>query len=156
MNSKRILIAEDETLIRMDLAEMLRENGYEVVGEATNGEEAVALANELKPDLAILDVKMPKLDGISAAEKIVEIAPVLMLTAFSQKDLVERALDAGVMAYVVKPFTIDDLIPAIEIAATRHAQMLALKSEVADLTERLETRKLVDRAKGLLMQARLI
>ncbi|MFZ9294125.1 MAG: ANTAR domain-containing response regulator [Candidatus Nanopelagicaceae bacterium] len=153
MNSKRILIAEDETLIRMDLAEMLRENGYEVVGEATNGEEAVALANELKPDLAILDVKMPKLDGISAAEKIVEIAPVLMLTAFSQKDLVERALDAGVMAYVVKPFTIDDLIPAIEIAATRHAQMLALKSEVADLTERLETRKLVDRAKGLLMQA---
>ena len=153
MNSKRILIAEDETLIRMDLAEMLRENGYEVVGEATNGEEAVALANELKPDLAILDVKIPKLDGISAAEKIVEIAPVLMLTAFSQKDLVERALDAGVMAYVVKPFTIDDLIPAIEIAATRHAQMLALKSEVADLTERLETRKLVDRAKGLLMQA---
>jgi len=153
MNSKRILIAEDETLIRMDLSEMLRENGYEVVGEATNGEEAVALANELKPDLAILDVKMPKLDGISAAEKIVEIAPVLMLTAFSQKDLVERALDAGVMAYVVKPFTIDDLIPAIEIAATRHAQMLALKIEVADLTERLETRKLVDRAKGLLMQA---
>ena len=153
VNSKRILIAEDETLIRMDLAEMLRENGYEVVGEATNGEEAVALANELKPDLAILDVKMPKLDGISAAEKIVEIAPVLMLTAFSQKDLVERALDAGVMAYVVKPFTIDDLIPAIEIATTRHAQMLALKSEVADLTERLETRKLVDRAKGLLMQA---
>ena len=153
MNSKRILIAEDETLIRMDLSEMLRENGYEVVGEATNGEEAVALANELKPDLAILDVKMPKLDGISAAEKIVEIAPVLMLTAFSQKDLVERALDAGVMAYVVKPFTIDDLIPAIEIAATRHAQMLVLKSEVADLTERLETRKLVDRAKGLLMQA---
>lgn len=153
MNSKRILIAEDETLIRMDLAEMLRENGYEVVGEATNGEEAVALANELRPDLAILDVKMPKLDGITAAEKIVEIAPVLMLTAFSQKDLVERALDAGVMAYVVKPFTIDDLIPAIEIAAIRHAQMLALQNEVADLSERLETRKLVDRAKGILMQA---
>ncbi|NDH37797.1 MAG: response regulator [Actinobacteria bacterium] len=141
MNSKRILIAEDETLIRMDLAEMLRENGYEVIGEATNGEEAIALANELKPDLAILDVKMPKLDGITAAEKIVEIAPVLMLTAFSQKDLVERALDAGVMAYVVKPFTIDDLIPAIEIAAIRHAQMLALQNEVADLSERLETRK---------------
>jgi response regulator NasT len=153
MNSKRILIAEDETLIRMDLAEMLRENGYEVIGEATNGEEAIALANELKPDLAILDVKMPKLDGITAAEKIVEIAPVLMLTAFSQKDLVERALDAGVMAYVVKPFTIDDLIPAIEIAAIRHAQMLALQNEVADLSERLETRKLVDRAKGILMQA---
>jgi response regulator NasT len=137
----------------MDLAEMLRENGYEVIGEATNGEEAIALAIELKPDLAILDVKMPKLDGITAAEKIVEIAPVLMLTAFSQKDLVERALDAGVMAYVVKPFTIDDLIPAIEIAAIRHAQMLALQNEVADLTERLETRKLVDRAKGILMQA---
>jgi AmiR/NasT family two-component response regulator len=153
MNSKRILIAEDETLIRMDLAEMLRENGYEVIGEATNGEEAIALAIELKPDLAILDVKMPKLDGITAAEKIVEIAPVLMLTAFSQKDLVERALDAGVMAYVVKPFTIDDLIPAIEIAAIRHAQMLALQNEVADLSERLETRKLVDRAKGILMQA---
>ena len=153
MNSKRILIAEDETLIRMDLAEMLRDNGYEVIGEATNGEEAIALAIELKPDLAILDVKMPKLDGITAAEKIVEIAPVLMLTAFSQKDLVERALDAGVMAYVVKPFTIDDIIPAIEIAAIRHAQMLALQNEVADLTERLETRKLVDRAKGILMQA---
>ena len=153
MTSKRILIAEDETLIRMDLAEMLRENGYEVIGEATNGEEAIALANELKPDLAILDVKMPKLDGITAAETIVKTSPVLMLTAFSQKDLVERALDAGVMAYVVKPFTIDDLIPAIEIATTRHTQMIALQNEVADLTERLETRKLVDRAKGILMQA---
>jgi AmiR/NasT family two-component response regulator len=153
MTSKRILIAEDETLIRMDLAEMLRENGYDVIGEATNGEEAITLANELKPDLAILDVKMPKLDGITAAETIVKISPVLMLTAFSQKDLVERALDAGVMAYVVKPFTIDDLIPAIEIATTRHTQMIALQNEVADLTERLETRKLVDRAKGILMQA---
>ena len=153
MTSKRILIAEDETLIRMDLAEMLRENGYEVIAEATNGEEAIALAHELKPDLAILDVKMPKLDGITAAEEIVKLAPVLMLTAFSQKDLVERALDAGVMAYVVKPFTIDDLIPAIEIATARHAQMIALQSEIADLTERLETRKLVDRAKGILMQA---
>ena len=153
MTSKRILIAEDETLIRMDLAEMLRENGYEVVGEATNGEEAVALANELKPDLAILDVKMPKLDGISAAEIIVKTSPVLMLTAFSQKDLVERALDAGVMAYVVKPFTVDDLIPATEIATTRHAQMIALQAEVLDLTERLETRKLIDRAKGILMKA---
>jgi response regulator NasT len=153
MTSKRILIAEDETLIRMDLAEMLRENGYEVIGEATNGEEAITLANELKPDLVILDVKMPKLDGITAAETIVKISPVLMLTAFSQKDLVERALDAGVMAYVVKPFTIDDLIPAIEIATSRHTQMIALQNEVADLTERLETRKLVDRAKGILMQA---
>ena len=137
MTSKRILIAEDETLIRMDLAEMLRENGYEVVGEATNGEEAVALANELKPDLAILDVKMPKLDGISAAETIVKISPVLMLTAFSQKDLVERALDAGVMAYVVKPFTPNDLLPAVEIALSRWAQIVALENEVADLSDRL-------------------
>ena len=151
--AKRILIAEDETLIRMDLAEMLRESGYEVIGEATNGEEAINLAKELKPDLSILDVKMPKIDGITAAETIVEISPVLMLTAFSQKDLVERAVDAGVMAYVVKPFTINDLLPAIEIAITRHAQMLALKTEVGDLTERLETRKIIDRAKGILMQA---
>jgi len=151
--TKRILIAEDETLIRMDLAEMLRESGYEVVGEATNGEEAVNLAKELKPDLSILDVKMPKVDGITAAESIVEISPVLMLTAFSQKDLVERAVDAGVMAYVVKPFTINDLLPAIEIAITRHSQMLALRAEASDLAERLETRKLIDRAKGILMQA---
>jgi response regulator NasT len=151
--TKRILIAEDETLIRMDLAEMLRESGYEVVGEATNGEEAISLANELKPDLAILDVKMPKIDGITAAESIVEISPVLMLTAFSQKDLVERAVDAGVMAYLVKPFTVNDLLPAIEIAITRHTQMLALKNEVTDLAERLETRKIIDRAKGILMQA---
>jgi len=151
--TKRILIAEDETLIRMDLAEMLRESGYEVVGEATNGEEAINLAKELKPDLSILDVKMPKVDGITAAESIVEISPVLMLTAFSQKDLVERAVDAGVMAYVVKPFTINDLLPAIEIAITRHSQMLALRAEASDLAERLETRKLIDRAKGILMQA---
>jgi response regulator NasT len=151
--TKRILIAEDETLIRMDLAEMLRESRYEVVGEATNGEEAISLANELKPDLAILDVKMPKIDGITAAESIVEISPVLILTAFSQKDLVERAVDAGVMAYLVKPFTVNDLLPAIEIAITRHTQMLALKNEVTDLAERLETRKIIDRAKGILMQA---
>jgi response regulator NasT len=153
LSAKRILIAEDETLIRMDLAEMLRESGYEVVAEATNGEEAIALASELKPDLAILDVKMPKMDGISAAEVIVKTSPVLMLTAFSQKELVERALDAGVMAYVVKPFTIDDLIPAIEIATARYQQMVALQTEISDLTERLETRKIIDRAKGLLMQA---
>ena len=151
--TKRILVAEDETLIRMDLAEMLRESGYEVVGEATNGEEAINLATELKPDLAILDVKMPKIDGITAAESIVEISPVLMLTAFSQKDLVERAVDAGVMAYLVKPFTVNDLLPAIEIAITRHTQMLALRTEVTDLTERLETRKIIERAKGILMQA---
>ena len=151
--SIRILVAEDEALIRMDLIEMLTEAGYEIVAEATNGEEAIALASQTNPDLAILDVKMPVLDGISAAEKIISIAPVLMLTAFSQRDLIDRARDAGVMAYVVKPFTISDLIPAIEIAISRHTQMRALADEVADLHERLETRKIIDRAKGILMQA---
>lgn len=148
----KILIAEDETLIRMDLAEMLIEAGYDVIGQAADGAEAIKLAKELNPDLAILDVKMPKLDGITAAAEIVSICPTLMLTAFSQRELVERARDAGVMGYVVKPFTIDDLIPAIEIAHSRHLQLLALQNEVADLTERLETRKLLDRAKGILMQ----
>ena len=151
--SKRILIAEDETLIRLDLAEMLREAGYEVIAEASNGEEAIAQAEEKRPDLAILDVKMPKLDGISAAEKNSKLCPTLMLTAFSQRDLVERARDAGVMSYVVKPFTIDDLVPAIEIASSRYQQLLALQDEISDLTERLETRKLVDQAKGILMKA---
>ncbi|MGA0061786.1 MAG: ANTAR domain-containing response regulator [Candidatus Planktophila sp.] len=149
----RILVAEDEALIRMDLVEMLQEAGYQVVAQATNGEEAIALATEHQPDLAILDVKMPVLDGISAAEKIISIAPVLMLTAFSQRELVERARDAGVMAYVVKPFTIGDLVPAIEIAISRHTQMRSLAEEVADLHERLETRKIIDRAKGILMRA---
>jgi response regulator NasT len=149
----RILVAEDETLIRMDLVEMLTEAGYEVIAQATNGEEAIALANEHKPDLAILDVQMPVLDGISAAEKIIAIAPVLMLTAFSQRELVDRARDAGVMAYVVKPFTISDLVPAIEIAISRHTQMRSLADEVADLHDRLETRKVIDRAKGILMKA---
>jgi response regulator NasT len=149
----RILVAEDEALIRMDLIEMLQEAGYEVVAEATNGEEAIALALEHQPDLAILDVKMPLLDGISAAEKIIAIAPVLMLTAFSQRELIDRARDAGVMAYVVKPFTIGDLVPAIEIAISRHTQMRSLAEEVADLHERLETRKIIDRAKGILMKA---
>jgi response regulator NasT len=149
----RILVAEDEALIRMDLVEMLQEAGYLVCAEATNGEEAIALAAEHKPDLCILDVKMPILDGISAAEKIISIAPVLMLTAFSQRELVERARDAGVMAYVVKPFSISDLVPAIEIAMSRHAQMRSLAEEVADLHERLETRKIIDRAKGILMKA---
>ncbi len=148
-----ILVAEDEALIRLDLVEMLTEAGYEVIAQATNGVEAIALAKEFKPDLAILDVKMPELDGISAAEQIIEIAPVLMLTAFSQKELVERARDAGVMAYVVKPFSINDLTPAIEIAMSRHLQMRSLRDEVADLHERLETRKVIDRAKGILMQA---
>ena len=149
----RILVAEDEALIRMDLIEMLREAGYDVVAEAMTGQQAIELAELHKPDLAILDVKMPVLDGISAAEKIISIAPVLMLTAFSQRELVERARDAGVMAYVVKPFSIGDLVPAIEIAISRHRQMVSLASEVADLHERLETRKLIDRAKGILMQA---
>jgi response regulator NasT len=149
----RILVAEDETIIRMDLVEMLIEAGYDVVGQASNGQEAISMARELKPDLAILDVKMPILDGISAAEEIISIAPVLMLTAFSQKELVERARDAGVMAYVVKPFSIDDLLPAIEIAMSRHNQMASLAREVEDLNDRLETRKLIDRAKGILMQA---
>ena len=147
----RILVAEDEAIIRLDLVEMLTEAGYVVVAQATNGVEAIALAQEHKPDLAILDVKMPELDGISAAEKIIEIAPVLMLTAFSQKDLVERARDAGAMAYVVKPFSISDLVPAIEIAVSRHRQLVALQQEVGDLQERLETRKVIDRAKGILM-----
>jgi response regulator NasT len=149
----RILVAEDEALIRLDLVEMLTEAGYEVVAQATNGVEAIALAKEFKPDLAILDVKMPELDGISAAQEIIEISPVLMLTAFSQKELVERARDAGVMAYVVKPFSINDLTPAIEIAMSRHLQMRSLKEEVADLHDRLETRKIIDRAKGILMKA---
>ncbi len=153
MSKLRILVAEDETIIRIDLVEMLTEAGYEVVGEAENGLRAIELAQECKPDLAILDVKMPQLDGISAAEKIIQIAPVLMLTAFSQKELVERARDAGVMAYVVKPFSINDLVPAIEIAISRHRQMKSLEAEVADLYDRLETRKLIDRAKGILMKA---
>jgi len=154
MSSKpRIRIDEDESLIRLDLIEMLREAGYEIVAEAKNGEEAISLAREHRPDLAILDVKMPVLDGISAAESIIEIAPVLMLTAFSQRELVERAREAGAMAYVVKPFTIDDLVPAIEIAISRFSQLVALRNEVAELNERLETRKIIDRAKGVLMQA---
>jgi AmiR/NasT family two-component response regulator len=128
----RILVAEDETLIRMDLVEMLGEAGYNVVAQASNGQEAIELVNEHKPDLAILDVKMPILDGISAAEQIISISPVLILTAFSQKDLVERARDAGAMAYVVKPFTINDLLPAIEISISRHKQMKSLEAEVAD------------------------
>ena len=149
----RILVAEDETIIRLDLVEMLTEAGYEVVAQAENGAVAVELAKLHNPDLAILDVKMPEMDGITAAEQIILIAPVLMLTAFSQRDLVERARDAGVMAYVVKPFSINDLLPAIEIAISRHKQMKSLESEVADIYDRLETRKVIDRAKGILMKA---
>jgi two-component system, response regulator PdtaR len=149
----RILVAEDEALIRLDLVEMLTEAGYEVIAQASNGIEAIALAKEFKPDLAILDVKMPELDGISAAQEIIEISPVLMLTAFSQKELIERARDAGVMAYVVKPFSIGDLTPAIEIAMSRHLQMKSLQEEITDLHQRLDTRKIIDRAKGILMAA---
>ena len=149
----RILVAEDETIIRLDLVEMLTESGYEVVAQAENGAVAIELAKKFKPDLVILDVKMPEMDGITAAEQIITLAPVLMLTAFSQRELVERARDAGVMAYVVKPFSISDLVPAIEIAISRHRQMKSLEDEVADLYERLETRKLIDRAKGILMKA---
>ncbi len=150
----RVVVAEDEALIRLDLAEMLADSGYEVVGQASDGEQAVALVREHRPDLVILDVKMPVLDGISAAEQIGKerIAPCVMLTAFSDRDLVERARDAGVMAYVVKPFTIDDLRPAIDIARSRWVELHALEAEIADLGERLETRKAVDRAKGVLME----
>jgi len=149
---KRVVIAEDEALIRMDLAEMLQEEGYDVVAEAGDGETAVKLAQQHRPDLVILDVKMPVLDGISAAERIAEerAAPVLILTAFPQRDLVERAREAGAMAYLVKPFSKSDLVPAIEMAVSRYAEIVSLEIEVADLAERLETRKLVDRAKGIL------
>lgn len=149
-----MVIAEDEALIRLDLKEMLEEEGYAVVAEAGDGESAVKLAMEQRPDLVILDVKMPILDGISAAEQIVSqrIAPCLILTAFSQRDLVERARDAGAMAYLVKPFTKSDLVPAIEMAVSRHQEIAALEREVGTLSERLETRKLVERAKGLLME----
>ncbi|MEU5382620.1 response regulator [Kitasatospora sp. YST-16] len=148
----RIVIAEDEALIRLDLKEMLEEEGYTVVGEAGDGETAVKLVEELKPDLAILDVKMPVLDGLSAAERIHEqhLAPVLMLTAFSQRELVDRARDAGAMAYIVKPFSKSDLVPAIEMAVSRYTEMRTLEQEIADLSQRLETRKLVDRAKSVL------
>ena len=152
---RRVVIAEDEALIRLDLAEMLEEEGYDVVGQAEDGERAVELATEHRPDLVILDVKMPRLDGISAAQQIAEqrIAPVVILTAFSQRDLVERARDAGAMAYLVKPFDQNDLVPAIEMAVSRFAELRQVEAEVADLSERLETRKLVDRAKGVLQQS---
>ena len=148
----RVVVAEDEALIRLDVVEMLTEEGYEVVGQAGDGEAAVELTTELRPDLVVMDVKMPKLDGISAAEKIAadRIAPVVMLTAFSQRELVDRAREAGAMAYVVKPFGKADLIPAIEIARARFAEIKAVEAEVEDLTERLESRKAVDRAKGML------
>ena len=150
----RVLIAEDEALIRLDLKEMLEEEGYTVVGEVGDGQQAVDLARELAPDLVILDIQMPVLDGLSAAEQIAgaRIAPVIVLTAFSQRELVERARDAGAMAYLVKPFSKNDLVPAIEVARGRFAEMAALDGEVRTLEERLETRKVVEKAKGRLME----
>ncbi len=151
LTKRRVLVAEDESLIRMDIVETLEEFGFEVVGQASNGEEAVELAKLHKPDLAVMDIKMPKLDGISAAEQLALLKiPVVLLTAFSQRELVDRANEAGAMAYVVKPFTPSDLLPAVEIALSRFAQLTALENEISDLNERFEIRKLVDRAKGLL------
>ncbi|WP_284779282.1 ANTAR domain-containing response regulator [Cutibacterium acnes] len=148
----RVVVAEDEALIRLDLVELLEEHGYEIVGQASDGEEAVRLANELEPDLIVMDVKMPKMDGITAADKIAEdrICAVVMLTAFSQGDLIKRAKEAGAMAYVVKPFDASDVIPAIEIAMARFAEIRGVEDEVMDLEERLESRKIVDQAKGIL------
>ncbi|SEA40134.1 response regulator receiver and ANTAR domain protein [Bowdeniella nasicola] len=150
---RRVVVAEDEPLIRLDIVESLTDAGYEVVGEAGDGAKAVELANELEPDVVVMDIKMPEMDGITAAERILKdrICAVVMLTAFSQTELVERARDAGALAYVVKPFNPSDLLPAIEIAVSRFNEIQSLESEVADLTDRFETRKRVDRAKGLLM-----
>lgn len=150
----RVLVAEDEALIRLDLVELLAEEGYDVVGQAADGQEAVDLARELTPDLVVMDVKMPKMDGITAASTIAQerIAPVVMLTAFSQRELIDRAREAGAMAYVVKPFDASDVVPAIELAMARFAEIRAVEDEVEDLVERLESRKAVDQAKGLLME----
>jgi response regulator NasT len=149
----RVIIAEDEALIRLDLKEMLEEEGYSVVAEVGDGQQAVDRATELRPDLVILDIQMPVLDGLSAAEQIASarIAPVIVLTAFGQRELVERARDAGAMAYLVKPFSKNDLVPAIEVARARFSEMTALDAEVRTLEERLETRKVVEKAKGQLM-----
>jgi response regulator NasT len=150
---RRVVVAEDESLIRMDIVETLRDQGFDVVGEAGDGNRAVELAFELRPDLIVMDIKMPDLDGLSAAEKISELKiPVVLLTAFSQQELVTRAAEVGAMAFLVKPFSPQDLIPAIEIAISRHSQLIALETEVADLGEGLETRKLVERAKGVLSE----
>jgi two-component system, response regulator PdtaR len=151
----RVLIAEDEAIIRLDLKEMLEEEGFDVVGEVSDGDAAIREAREKSPDLVIMDIKMPGMDGLTAAERVVgeDLGAVLILTAFSQKDLVQRAADAGAMGYLVKPFQKSDLIPAIEVALARHAELIAVKKESADLSEQLETRKLVDRAKGRLMDS---
>lgn len=152
--SLRVVVAEDEALIRLDLVEMLTEAGYEVVGQAGDGEAAIAITEKEKPDLVVMDVKMPKLDGISAAERIANqrIAPVVILTAFSQRDLVERARDAGAMAYLTKPFTIEDLMPAIELAVSRFQEIKQLDAEITDLQDQLKARKLIEKAKGILMK----
>lgn len=151
-NERTVVVAEDESLIRLDVIETLRDHGFNVIGEAADGEKAVELVRELRPDLVVMDVKMPLMDGISAAEIInnESLAPVVLLTAFSQRELVERASEAGALAYVVKPFGPNDLIPAIEIALSRYQQLTALADEVSDLAERLESRKILDRAKGIL------
>ncbi|MGH3725903.1 MAG: ANTAR domain-containing response regulator [Mycobacterium sp.] len=153
--ARRVVVAEDEALIRLDLVEMLHEEGYDVVGQAGDGQEAVDLAVQLKPDLVIMDVKMPRRDGIDAASEIAakRIAPIVILTAFSQRDLVEKARDAGAMAYLVKPFSKTDLVPAIEVAVSRFGELSALEKEVQTLSDRLETRKLVERAKGVLQSS---
>ena len=155
--AKRVLVAEDEALIRMDIVETLRESGFDVVGEAGDGQEAVDLAGSLSPDLVVMDIKMPRMDGIAAAKVISALKiPVVLLTAFAQKELFEQAAEAGAMAYVLKPFNPNDLLPAIEIALHRNTELRALESEVADLSDRLETRKLIERAKGLLMSRKLV
>ncbi|MDR2454589.1 MAG: response regulator [Bifidobacteriaceae bacterium] len=152
--TRRVVVAEDDALIRLDAVEILREAGFEVVGEAANGEEAVKLAQDLRPDVVVMDIKMPQMDGLTAADKITKdrLAPVVMLTAFSQRELVERAKEAGAMAFVVKPFSASDLLPAIELAIARHDEIVGLEDEVAEMEERLETRKRVERAKGLLIK----
>jgi AmiR/NasT family two-component response regulator len=152
-SQRRVVVAEDESLIRMDIVETLIDKGFDVVGEAGDGNRAIELAFELKPDLMVMDIKMPDLDGLSAAEKISELKiPIVLLTAFSQQELVTRAAEVGAMAFLVKPFSPQDLLPAIEIALSRHSQLMALETEVSDLAERLETRKLIERAKGVLSE----
>ena len=151
ISKRRIVVAEDESLIRMDIVETLKDQGFDVVGEAGDGLKAIDLAKELKPDLMVMDIKMPDMDGLSAAEQIAQLRiPVVFLTAFNQQELVSRASEVGAMAFLVKPFSPDDLLPAIEVALSRHQQLTQLEMEVSDLTERLETRKLVERAKGVL------
>jgi response regulator NasT len=151
ISKRRIVVAEDESLIRMDIVETLKGQGFDVVGEAGDGLKAIELAKQLKPDLMVMDIKMPDMDGLSAAEQIAQLRiPVVFLTAFNQQELVSRASEVGAMAFLVKPFSPDDLLPAIELAISRHQQLTQLEMEVSDLTERLETRKLVERAKGVL------